>query len=157
MRALALALLLLSLLCIISPALAANEDRYSYIKVDDVQIQLDNGTANIHVNYSVDEGTRFIFFLLGKQDLKNKLLTILNYNDARIYRIDLSSADLSVDNASTSYGKGIYWFPSHIFNVVIPSLKVQSPQAFKTFSMTNQFPGGMGYFSNEGKVPVFGS
>ena len=157
MRVLPLALLFLSALCIISPALAANEDRYSYIKIDEVQIQLDNGTANIHVNYQVDEGTRFIFFLLGKQDLKNKLLKILDYNDAQIHRIDLSSADLSVNNASISYGKGIFWYPSHDFNVVIPTLSVQSPQALKTFTMTNQFPGGMGYFAQEENVPVAGS
>ena len=147
MRALAVVVLLLAAICIASPVSAANEDRYSYIKVEDVQVQLDNGTAVIHVNYTVDEGTRFIFFLLGKQDLKNKLLTILNYNDAQINHIDLSSADLSVNNASISYGKGIYWYPSHDFNVVIPSLTVRSPQATKTFSMTNQFSGGMGFFA----------
>ena len=78
MRAHALAMLVLLLLCYTAPALAADNDRYSYITVQDVQIRLDNGTAVIHVNYSVDEGTRFIFFLLGKQDLKNKLLKIMN-------------------------------------------------------------------------------
>src|SRR5512137_2789347 len=108
MRAHALALMILLFMSCAAPALAASEDRYSYITVEDVGIRLDNGTAVIHVNYSVDEGTRFIFFLLGKQDLKNKLLKILNYEDAKIQRIDLSSADFVVYNASYSYGKGIY-------------------------------------------------
>jgi hypothetical protein len=107
------------------------------------------------VNYSVDEGTRFIFFLLGKQDLKNKLLKILNYEDAKIERIDLSSADFTVYNASHSYGKGIYWYPSHEFNVVIPSLSVQSPQATRNFTNTKEFPGGMGFFAGaDPQVPV---
>jgi hypothetical protein len=147
MRARAVAMLSLLLLCCAAPAFAASEDRYSYITVEDVRIRLDNGTAVIHVNYSVDEGTRFIFFLLGKQDLKNKLLKILNYEDAKIQRIDLSSADFTVYNASYSYGNGIYWYPSHDFNVVIPSLTVQSPQTTRNFTETKQFPGGMGFFA----------
>jgi len=150
MRAHALVVLVLLLFCYTAPAaLAASDDRYSYITVQDVLIRLDNGTAVIHVNYSVDEGTRFIFFLLGKQDLKNKLLKILNYDDAKIQRIDLSSADFTVYNASLSYGKGIYWYPSHDFNVVIPSLTVQSPQTTKTFINTTYFPEGMGFFSRQ--------
>jgi hypothetical protein len=155
MRARAVAMLVLLFLFLAAPALAANEERYSYITVEDVHIRLDNGTAVIHVNYTVDEGTRFIFFLLGKQDLKNKLLKILNYEDAQIQRIDLSSADFSVYNASHSYGNGIYWYPSHEFNVVIPSLTVQSPQTTRNFTMTKQFPGGMGFFAEpEPQAPV---
>jgi hypothetical protein len=153
MRARALALLILLFLGCTAPAFAASDDRYSYITVEDVQIRLDNGTAIIHVSYSVDEGTRFIFFLLGKQDLKNKLLKILNYEDARIQRIDLSSADFTVYNASYSYGKGIYWYPAHDFNVVIPSLTVQSPQTTRNFTNTKQFPGGMGFFAEQGPDP----
>ena len=154
MRAYAMALLILLRMSCAAPALAASEDRYSYITVEDVRIRLDNGTAIIHVSYSVDEGTRFIFFLLGKQDLKNKLLKILNYEDAKIQRIDLSSADFTVYNASYSYGKGIYWYPSHDFNVVIPSLSVQSPQATRNFTSTKQFPGGMGFFAGPGPEPI---
>ena len=144
------ALLILILLGCTAPALAANDDRYSYITVEDVQIRLDNGTAVIHVNYSVDEGTRFIFFLLGKQDLRDKLLKILNYEDAKIQRIDLSSADFTVYNASHSYGKGIYWYPAHDFNVVIPSLTVQSPQTTRTFYNDDTVPGGDGFFCGTG-------
>lgn len=147
MRAGAIALLILLSLAIASPAMAANEDRYSYIKVDDVTIRLDNGTAAIHVNYTVDEGTRFIFFLFGKQDLKNKLLKILNYDEAQMKHIDLSSADFTVRSASFSYGNGIFWYPSHDFNVAIPVLTIQTPQVTRTFSNAKEFPGGMGYFS----------
>jgi hypothetical protein len=148
MRARAVAMLVLIVLICPAPALAAaDDDRYSYITVEDVLIRLDNGTAVIHVNYSVDESTRFIFFLLGKQDLRDKLLKILDYDDAKIQRIDLSSADFTVYNASHSYGKGIYWYPAHNFNVVIPSLTVQSPQTTRTFYNTTQFPEGMGFFA----------
>ena len=149
MRAYALAVLIILFMCCTAPAIAASNDRYSYITVEDIRIRLDNGTAVIHVNYSVDDGTRFIFFLLGKQDLKTKLLRILNYEEAKIERIDLSSADFTVNNASYSYGKGIYWYPSHDFNVVIPSLTVQSPQTTRHFTDTKQFPGGMGFFAKQ--------
>ena len=152
MRAYAVVLLILLAASLVVPVLAAREERYSYITIQDVQIRLDNGSAVIHVNYKVDEGTRFIFFLLGKQDLKNKLMKILNYDDAKIKRIDLSSADLTVEDAALSYGNGIYWYPSHDFNIAIPQLSVSSPQATKNFTMTREFPSGMGYFSTEPRI-----
>jgi hypothetical protein len=147
MRAYAVVLLILFTLGMAVPVMAANADRYSYITVQDVQIKLNNGKAIIHVNYKVDEGTRFIFFILGKQDLKNKLMKILNYQDAQMIRIDLSSADFTVEDAAVSYGNGIFWYPSHDFNVVIPMLSVKTPQVTRNFTMTKQFPGGMGYFT----------
>ena len=152
MRAYAFVLLVLLSMGLVVPVLAANEERYSYITIQDIQIRLDNESAIIHVNYKVDEGTRFIFFLLGKQDLKNKLMKILNYKDARMNRIDLSSADFTVEDAALSYGDGIYWYPSHDFNIAIPSLSVSSPQATRNFSMTRVFPGGMGYFATESRI-----
>ncbi|MFA4861146.1 hypothetical protein [Methanoregula sp.] len=147
MRVRAVALVILLLACAVVPALAANEERYGYITVEDVTVQLDNGTAVINVNYSVDENTRFIFFLFGKQDLKNKLLKILNYDDARMRSINLSRAEFVVDEAAVSYGDGIYWYPSHDFNVAIPTLVVKSPQSTKNFTMAKKFPAGMGYFA----------
>ena len=147
MRAYAVVLLILLTLSMAVPVMAANADRYSYITVQDVQVKLNNGSADIHVNYKVDEGTRFIFFILGKQDLKNKLMKILNYEDAQMNRIDLSSADFTVEDAALSYGNGIFWYPSHDFNVVIPKLSVETPQVTRNFTMTKEFPGGMGYFT----------
>jgi hypothetical protein len=152
MRACAVMLLIMLTISLACPVMAANDDRYSYITVEQIHIQLDNGSAVIHVDYKVEENTRFIFFLLGKQDLKNKLMKILNYQDARINRIDLSSADFTVENASLSYGNGIFWYPSHTFNIAVPMLSVKSPQAVKNFTMTREFPGGMGYFATDTRV-----
>jgi hypothetical protein len=149
MRAQAVAVCVLILLGSVAPVVAADDQRYGYIRVQDVTVRLDNDTAVINVHYSVDEGTRIIFFLLGKQDLKNKLNHILNYEGAQMRRIDLSSAEFIVDDAAYSYGKGVYWYPSHSFNVVIPSLTVHSPQITRTFTMTDAFPDGIGYFDAE--------
>jgi hypothetical protein len=153
MRARAVALLFVVLICIVAPVFAAEEDRYGYLKVSDIDVRLDNGTALIHVNYTVDDSTRFIFFLFGKQDLKNKLLKILNYDDAQMKQINLSSAEFIVDQASFSYGDGIYWYPAHDFNVVIPNLTVRSPQVTRNFSMVREFPGGIGYFGRTAAPP----
>ena len=89
MRVQAFAILVVILLSIAIPVSAADEERYGYITVQDVTVHLKNDTAVINVNYSVDEGTRIIFFLLGKQDLKNKLYHILNYDGAQMQRVNL--------------------------------------------------------------------
>lgn len=153
MRAAAIMVILLAGV-MVAPAAAANEERYGYITVDSVQITLQNDTAHVNVSYSVDEGTRFIFFLLGKQDLKNKLLKILNYDDAQMQHIDLSEAEFEVPEAAYSYGNGVYWYPSHQFNIVVPKLTVISPQTVRNYTNTNQFPEGVGYFESS---PVSGS
>lgn len=147
MRARAVTLIILILIGVVAPVMAAEDERYGYLTISEINVNLENGTANIRVNYTVDEGTRFIFFLFGKQDLKNKLLKILNYDDARMKNIDLSSAEFTVDDASVSYGDGIYWYPAHAFNVVIPNLTIRSPQVTRNFSMVKEFPGGIGYFA----------
>ena len=137
--------LILIVLCI-APVAAANEERYGYITLESVQIQLHNDSALINMHYSVDEGTRIIFFLLGKQDLKNKLGTILNYDNAQMQYINLSDAEFIVNNVSHTYGNGVYWFPTHQFNVIIPKLTVASPEIVRNYSNTNIFPEGIGYF-----------
>jgi hypothetical protein len=147
MGARAAALLCLFFICLlIAPVIAANDERYGYITVESVQIQLVNATALIDVHYSVDEGTRLIFFLLGKQDLKNKLLKILNYDDAQMEYVNLSDAEFVINQAAYSYGNGIFWYPTHQFHVVIPKLTVASPQVMRNYTNTNLFPNGMGYF-----------
>ncbi len=100
-RAAACISLFLIVLCV-APAAAANDERYGYITLESVQIQLHNDTAIIDMHYSVDEGTRFIFFLLGKQDLKNKLITILNYDDAQMQFVNLSDAEFEIDQVAYS-------------------------------------------------------
>lgn len=153
MRAIAVASVTLLLMACVAHGMAAGDERYGYIKVEEVTVRLENDSATINVDYSVDEGTRFIFFLLGKNDLKNKLFHILNYPDAQTRKIDLDRAEFFIDKASFSYGDGIYWYPSHDFNVIVPSLTVISPQVTKNYSMTGQFPNGIGYF-DESVPPV---
>ena len=134
-----------------APALALNEEKFSYITIQNVDITLDNASARIKINYAIDDGTRFIVMLLGKQDLKNKLIKILNYEDVVVKNIELDSADILINDASYTYGRGIYWFPSHQFNVNIPTLTIHTPQTSRQFTNVNEFPQGIGYFDTSGE------
>lgn len=60
--------------------------------------------------------------------------------------VNLSDAEFVVDQASYSYGNGIFWFPSHQFNVVIPKLTITTPQVVQNYANTNVFSDGVGYF-----------
>jgi hypothetical protein len=146
MKASAIAVLGIFLISMAMPVMAANDERYSYITINDMTINLDKDQANIKVNYSIDTGTQLIVYLLGKQDLKNKLLKVLNYEDATVKSVEMNSAEIQVNDISYDYGKGIYWFPEHEFNVLIPSLKVVSPQVTREYRNTKKFSDGMGFF-----------
>jgi hypothetical protein len=147
MKGLAIAICLVFLAALAAPALAENTDKYGYITIQAVDITLDEGKANINVRYTLDEPTRVIVLLLGKQDLKNRLLTVLNYEDAEVKNLDLNSAELVVDDVSYSYGRGVYWFPSHTFNVLIPTLRITTPQVSREYAGVNEIPNGIGYFA----------
>lgn len=146
MRGVAVAVTVLCMLSCMLPVVAANEEKYGYITIQNVEITLEKGKANINVQYSLDEPTRLIVLLLGKQDLKNRILKVLNYDDAEVVEIEMNRANLVVDDVSYNYGRGIYWFPSHQFNVIIPTLKIHTPQISREFSSTNVIPNGIGYF-----------
>jgi hypothetical protein len=135
------------LICVmVAPALAMDDQRYSYITVHKMEITVENNRATITIDYTLDEGIRVLVLLLGKSDLKSKLLKIVNYDDAYFQEVGLEHAVLVVDNASDDYGDGIYWFPQHSFNVLLPELRVRTPQTTRDYSMTNEFSGGIGHF-----------
>ncbi len=146
MRVRAIAVLCLLIISTVMPVLATNDERYSYITINDMTINLDKDRATIFVNYSIDTGTQVIVYLLGKQDLKNKLLKVLNYEDATVKNVDMNSAEIQINDVSYDYGKGIYWFPEHEFNVAIPTLRVVSPQVTREYRNTRNFSEGMGFF-----------
>lgn len=131
---------------LVSPVIAADEEKYSYIRVKEVSINVENDKAVVEIGYSLDEGIRLLILLLGKGDLKNKLLKIVNYEDATIQDVNLERAVILVDNASADYGDGCYWFPEHTFSVTVPSLEVRTPQTVRRFNMTKSIPVGIGHF-----------
>lgn len=148
MKGVAVALLFICVLSLAFPSLAVNDQKYGYVSIENVDITLERGVAHIDIEYSLDEPTRLIVFLLGKQDLKNRILKVLNYDDAEVVTIEMGHANLVVEDVSYNYGRGIYWFPSHQFNVMIPTLRITTPQITREYSETNTIPNGIGYFDN---------
>ncbi|MEN6610767.1 MAG: hypothetical protein ABFC24_07985 [Methanoregulaceae archaeon] len=146
MRKYATAVLFLLLISVAYPAMAADDNRYSYISVQSIDVNLTNTTANITVHYQLDGGATFILFFLGKNDLRQKLEKILNYEDPQVTSIDMDSASFTVENVSYRYGDGIYWFPRHEFGITSPMLVLQTPRLIREYSNTSEFPNGIGYF-----------
>ena len=144
----AIAVLVVMLAAMAMPVLAVNDDKYGYITIQNVDIILEKGKANINVQYSLDEPTRIVVLLLGKQDLKSRILKVLNYDDAQVTSIDMNRAELVVEDVSYNYGRGIYWFPSHDFNVLIPTLRITTPQTSREYLSTSELPNGIGYFDS---------
>jgi hypothetical protein len=146
MKKLSLAIIFLLLGGMIMPAMAGDVGRYSYINVHSVNINLENEKATIDIFYTVDDGIRFLVLLLGKSDMKNKLLMVADFENANFQSVDLDHAVLVINNASNDNGDGSYWFPEHKFGIVIPKLVVKTPQVTRTFLVTDEFPNGIGHF-----------
>lgn len=140
-------LVLMLISALVVPALAADEGRYSYITVKDVTVRLEKADAVVTMNYTIDGGVGFLVLLLGKSDLKQKSLDILNFNDTRVQRLDLERIEVHVNNVSDDYGQGSYWFPAHRFGVVVPSLTVITPQNVNHYQNVRESPDGLGYFA----------
>lgn len=147
MKRLAVGMVLMLVALLVAPAAAAGEERYSYITVKDVTVRLDKADAVVTMNYTIDDGIGFLVLLLGKSDLRQKALEILNFNNATVQYLDLERIEVRVKDASNDYGQGSYWFPAHRFGVVVPSLTIITPQDVKHYEDVSEFPDGLGYFA----------
>ncbi|HIH02908.1 MAG TPA: hypothetical protein HA263_03330 [Methanoregulaceae archaeon] len=139
-------LCLLMLLLLAGGAAAAETNRYSYLSVDRVAINLSGTQATIVADYHIDQAIRPLVAIFGRGDLHQKVRRVLGFENARVVELSLDRAELVVDNASMDYGEGSYWFPAHTFGVVVPSLTVSSPQDTRLLTQTDAFPRGIGYF-----------
>lgn len=147
MRWVAVGVVLMLMAALVAPAAAGNDERYSYITVEDVTVRLIKEDAVVTINYQIDSGIGFLVLLLGKSDLRQKVLDILNFEDAKVQAVDLEHAVVLVNNASNDYGRGSYWFPEHKFEVVVPTLTIVTPHDAKQYECVKEFTGGLGYFS----------
>jgi hypothetical protein len=143
--AVGLVLLVLFGLCVY-PAMAATGERYSYITVKNISIHLEDEHATITIDYSIDGGIQLLVMLLGKSDLKRKVVSAVNYESATVQEIDLERAVIFVKRAAYDYGDGAYWYPVHQFNVVTPNLTIITPQNTRYYQRVNATPTGIGYF-----------
>ena len=128
-------------------------NHYGYITVNSVDVNLDGVNAVYTVNYSIDPWIAFLVFLLGKQDLKDRLLKIINppvpgsgQTQAIVFQyVDNEKAVISVSNAAMSYGDNTYWYPEQEFAVTIPQITFTASFT-KTYNNTRVIERGFGYY-----------
>ena len=148
MNLLKVAVVLMVVLFGIIPAVSAEEEnRYSYITVDSVDLELTKDKAIFDINYHIDSGVEFLVIFLGKNDLKNKLEKMFSLNDADFGTTTMTGARITLKNPSVDYGDGSYWFPKKDFAVTVPVLNIKTARSDRTFYDVTEVP-GMGYFGD---------
>jgi len=133
---------------ICTPVAATEANRYSYLTVEEVVISLKGDQATITMEYSIDDAVELLVLFLGKSDLQDKVTNILNFENPRYRELSLDRAVMVADHVALDYQDGTYWFPAHQFDVVVPRLIVETPQASREFEDISQFPDGIGYFES---------
>ncbi|HMA04899.1 MAG TPA: hypothetical protein VKO45_03140 [Methanomicrobiales archaeon] len=140
-------LLVLLLVGIAYPALAAEGNRVGYVTFEEARVQLLDGNARVDVDYSVDPGMGLIILLFGSGDLQKKIERSLNFPSARPEEVGLTHAVFLVDHAAEDYGDHAYWFPGHRFGVTFPAVEVRAPGYSLFFPDAGSIPKSFGYFS----------
>lgn len=137
-----------------SSVLTEGSNRYGYLTVRSMDIALSGTEAEITVQYEVTPWIVFLVFLFGKQDLKNRVLSVVGYpepgkdSQTAVYTyVDNSRAVIVVKNAVIDYEDGSYWYPAHTFGTVIPKLTfIIGPAESKIYSNIKVMQKGFGYF-----------
>lgn len=125
--------------------LAANPEQ-GYIIIHSVDINLKQGYADLNVTYNIDGAVRFLILMVGEKDVRSKLLSLLNFPNATITRMNYDSADIRIDDINQVYGDGLYWFPAHEFATTIPELTIRSNQSVQTFHNSSRLENGVVYY-----------
>ena len=126
--------------------LAAEPETHGYIDIHNVTISLKPGYADVHVSYTLDDAFRFLILMFGENDVKTKLFSLLNFENATLERMDYDSADLRVYETKPVYGDGLYWFPAHQFGTTIRNLTIISNQSTQHLQNVSKIPSGIVYY-----------
>ncbi len=125
---------------------AESPEKYGYITVNAINITLEEGFAELHLDYSIDDAMKLLGFIFGQADLKTKIVEMLGFYDAEIMDINLDSADIIIYDMEVIYGEGMYWFPPHQFQVSVPELTITTPQGSVIYSNVTGIPEGICYY-----------
>lgn len=134
------------LLICANTTLAADPEAHGYIDIHNVTIDLKPGYANVHVTYALDDAFRFLILMFGENDVKSRLLSMLEFDNVTLERMDYESADLKVYDIKPVYGDGLYWFPAHEFGTTIPNLTIISNQSSQQFQNVTKIKSGIVYY-----------
>jgi hypothetical protein len=129
-------------------------NRYGYLTIESVAFSLSGTDAEVTVEYEITPWIAFLVFLFGKQDLKNRVLSVIGYPETgkadqvvTFTYVDNDRAVITVKNAVVDYKDGSYWYPMHEFGTVIPTLTfVVGSEDTKIYNNTQSMPKGFGYF-----------
>ena len=135
--------------------LANGENRYGYLHVTSVEYTMKNMDAEIVIRYQIEPWISFLVYLFGKEDLKKRILGILQYPEygyesmqtTSFSYIDSNYAVLSVRNAALDNQDNSYWIRPHSFGCTIPKLTfIISGSDIKSFSNVKDMEKGIGFF-----------
>jgi hypothetical protein len=129
-----------------STVLAADPEPHGYMNIQDVAIVLQQGYADVHVTYKLDDAFRFLMLMFGENNVKTRLLELMGFDNVTVVRMDYDSADLKVYNIKQIYGDGLYWFPTHHFGTTIPNLTIRSNQSYQKYSNISEIKNGTVYY-----------
>ncbi|HJJ50780.1 MAG TPA: hypothetical protein O0X01_04580 [Methanocorpusculum sp.] len=137
-----------------TPVPVDESNRYGYLTIKSIDIVLSGTDTEITVKYEITPWIAFLVFLFGKQDLKNRVLSVVGYPEvgkenqvAKYTYVDNDRAEITVENVIIDYRDGSYWYPAHTFGTVIPKLTfVIGPTESKTYDNIQIMPKGFGYF-----------
>ncbi len=132
-----------------------SDNRYGYLYVKSVEFTMNNANAEIHVTYEIEPWISFLVYLFGKEDLKKRVLGLLQYPEAGYENMqDISfsyvgqnKAVLSVRNAALDNQDNSYWIRPHTFGCTIPRLTfIISENDIKTYIDVKSMAKGIGFF-----------
>lgn len=139
-----------------SPVMLNGENNYGYLHVNSVQINLKNTDADIIVTYEIDPWISFLVSVFGIDDLKKRVLGLLQYPDAgytnqviTFQYLDVKRAVLHITNASLDNQDNSYWYRVHTFGCTIPNLYfLISDSDVRSFTNVREMSRGIGYFKS---------
>lgn len=131
------------------------ENRYGYLYVQSVEYTMKNMDAEVVVTYRIEPWISFLVYLFGKEDLKKRILGVLQYpekgyeaiQDVDFTYVTSEYAVLSISNAALDNQDNSYWIRPHSFGCTIPSLTfIINADDIKSFTNVKDMPKGIGYF-----------
>ena len=139
-----------------SPVMLNGENNYGYLHVNSVQINLKNTDADIIVTYDIDPWLSVLVSVFGKDDLKKRVLGLLQYPEAgysnqviTFQYLDTRRAVLHVTNAALDNQDNSYWYRAHTFGCTIPNLYfLISDTDVRSFTNVKEMSKGIGYFKS---------
>ncbi|MCQ2376405.1 MAG: hypothetical protein MJ006_00165 [Methanocorpusculum sp.] len=139
-----------------SPVMLNGENNYGYLHVNSVQVNLKNTDADFIVTYDIDPWIAFLVSVFGTEDLKKRVLGVLQYPDAgytnqviTFQYLDVKRAVLHITNAALDNQDNSYWYRAHTFGCTIPNLYfLISDSDVRNFTNVKEMSRGIGYFKS---------